>query len=457
MKIIILGGNQVGGSLAESLVLEKHDVTVIDTEQDRLEKLRNRLDLQTVTGFASYPSVLKRAGADDADLLIAVTNNDEVNLIACQVAHTLFNLPTKIARIRAAEYFHYPQLFDQSNLPVDVFISPEALVTQFVKSLIAYPGALQVLGFSEGRLMLVAMQPFFGGAMVGKTIAELRKELKVDFRVVAIFRHDRSIVPNRDSVIEVGDEVFFLATKNNIRKVLGALRRVDVPYKRIIIAGGGNIGSSLVKALEFQYEVKLIEANAQAAERAASKFDHATVLYGDASDRELLFNENIEKTDIFCSVTDDDEANIMSCLLAKKMGVRTAMALIKQTSYVDLIESSAIDVAVSPQQVTTSSILRYVRRGDIVSVHSLRRGAAEALEIVAHGDEGTSRVIGRAIKNIKLPAGAIIGAVVRGEKVIMATKEEVIHPQDRVVLFLANKKSVHDVEKLFQVSLGFFS
>lgn len=456
MKIIILGGNQVGGSLAESLVLEQHDVTVVDTDTSKLEKLRDKLDLQTVGGFASYPTILKRAGADDADLLIAVTNNDEVNLIACQVAHTLFNLPTKIARIRAGEYFHYPKLFEQNNLPVDVFISPENLVTNFVKSLIAYPGALQVLELSEGRLMLVAMQPFFGGPMVGKTIADLRKELKVEFRVVAIFRHDRSIVPTSDSVIEVGDEVFFLATKNNIRKVLGALRRLDMPYKRIMIAGGGNIGASLVKALELQYEVKLIESDTEAAERAAFKFDHATVLCGDASDRELLFNENIDKTDVFCSVTDDDEANIMSCLLAKKMGVRTVMALIKRTSYVDLIESSAIDIAVSPQQVTTSSILRYVRRGDIANVHSLRRGAAEALEIIAHGDEGTSRVIGRAIKNIKLPAGAIIGAIVRGEQVIMATKDEVIHPQDRVILFLANKKSVHDVERLFQVSLGFF-
>jgi trk system potassium uptake protein TrkA len=292
--------------------------------------------------------------------------------------------------------------------------------------------------------------------MVGKTIAELREELKVETRIVAIFRHDKAIMPTRDSVIEVGDEVFFLAAKNSIRKVMGALRRLDQPYKKVMIAGAGNIGMSLARALELQYDVKVIEKNPETAERVAELFTRATVLCGDVSDKELLFNESIEHTDVFCSVTNDDEENIMSAMLAKKLGVRTVMALIKRTIYVELVESSSIDIAISPQQATTSSILRYVRRGDIVNVHSLRRGAAEAIEIVAHGDEGTSRVIGREIKNIKLPAGAMIGAIVRGDEVLMARKSLVIETGDHVVLFLTNKKKVSDIEKLFQVKLGYF-
>jgi trk system potassium uptake protein len=456
MKIIILGGNQVGGTLAENLVNEQHDVTVIDTDNEKLQRLQLRLDLNTLCGSASYPSVLKRAGADDADMLIAVTNNDEVNLVACQVAHSLFNMPTKIARIRSPEYFKFPQLFGKDALPVDVFISPEQLVTTYIERLIEHPGALQVLDFADGRLKLVAIKPFFGGPLVGKTIDALRQDLNIEFRIVAIYRRNHAILPTGDTVIEIGDEVFFLAEETKIRKVMGALRRLDQPHKRVILAGAGNIGVTLVKALELRYDVKVIEHNPERAERLAAELSRATVLCGDVSDRDLLLNENIESTDVFCAVTDDDEANIMACMLAKNLGVRTVMALIKRTVYVDLIESSSIDIAISPQQATISSILRYVRRGDILNVHSLRRGAAEAIEIVAHGDEGTSRVIGRSIRDIKLPHGAMIGAIVRDDKVLMGKKQLVIEPEDRVILFLVNRKKVRDVEKLFQVSIGFF-
>jgi trk system potassium uptake protein len=456
MKIIILGGNQVGGTLAENLVNEQHDVTVVDTDQEKLTRLQARLDLNTLCGSASYPSVLKQAGADDADMLIAVTNNDEVNLVACQVAYSLFHLPTKIARIRSPEYFKFPNLFGKDDLPVDVFISPEQLVTRYIERLIEHPGALQVLDFADGKVKLVAIRPFFGGPLVGKTIEKCREELNIEFRVVAIYRRNQAILPEGDTVIEIGDELFFITAEKNIKKVMGALRRLDQPYKRIMLAGAGNVGSSLVKALEHRYEVKVIEADPIKAEQIAVEASRATILQGDVSDRELLFNENIEKTDVFCAVTDDDEANIMSCMLAKNLGVRTVMALIKRTIYVDLIESSSIDVAISPQQATISSILKYVRRGDIINVHSLRRGAAEAIEIVAHGDEGTSRVIGRAIKDIKLPQGVMIGAIVRDDKVLMGRKELLIEPEDRVILFLVDRKKVRDIEKLFQVSIGFF-
>lgn len=456
MQIIILGGNQVGGTLAEDLVNEKHDVTVVDVDEDLLQRLQMTLDLQTIQGSGCYPDILKKAGAEDADMIIAVTNNDEVNLVACQVGHTLYKVPTKIARLRAHEYFEHQNLFGPTKLPVDVFISPERLVTNYIASLIYHPGALQVLDFAEGKVKLVAVKPFFGGPLVGKSLAALGKELKVDARVVAVFRHNSAIVPTGDTIIEIGDEIFFLAANKNIRKVMKALRRLDNPYRRLMIAGAGNIGAGVVRKLEKNYDIKVIEQNEQRAHQVASEFQYATVLNGDIADRELLFNENIEHVDVFCAVTDDDEANIMSCMLAKKLGVRTVIALIKRSVYVDLIESSTIDIAISPQQATISSILRYVRRGDIMNVHSLRRGAAEAIEIVAHGDESTSQVIGKRIGDIRLPYGTTIGAIVRDNEVLMGHRSLVIQANDHVILFLTNKRKVSEVEKLFQVSLGFF-
>jgi trk system potassium uptake protein len=456
MKIIILGGNQVGGTLAENLVHEQHDITVVDTNDQLLQSLNNRFDIQIVHGSGSLPSVLKTAGADDADMLIAVTNNDEVNLVACQVAHSIFNLPTKIARIRTEDYFSYPTLFSHDDLPVDVFIRPEALVTELVQSLIEFPGALQVLNFAKNRVKLVAIKPYFGGQMVGKTISTLRRELKIDFKVVAIYRENHAVIPNGDTTIEIGDEVFFIAESSKIKKVMGALRRVDASNKHILIASGNDIGKSIAEKCERSYEVKVIEESGRRAHLLANALNRAVVLHGDPSDRDLLINENIDQMDVFCAVSDDDEANIMACMLAKNLGVRTVMALIKRGVYVDLVESSHIDIAISPQQATISRILRYVRRGDIHNVHSLRKGAAEAIEIVAHGDAGSSRVVGRAIRDLPISSDIMIGAIVRDDEVIMSTGDLVIETNDQVILFVTNKKRIRDVEKLFQVSLGFF-
>jgi trk system potassium uptake protein len=456
MKIIILGGNQVGGALAENLVYEQHDVTVVDTDIEKLKALEARLDLNTVCGHAPYPTVLKKAGVDDADLLIAVTSNDEANLVACQVAHTLFHLPTKIARLRSPEYFRFPRLFGKDQLPVDVFISPEKLVTNYIRRLVEHPGALQVLDFADGKVKLVAIKPFFGGPLVGRDVASLKKDLKLDARIVAVFRQNKSITPEADTVFEVGDEVFFIAATEDIRKVMSALRRLDNPYKRILIAGGGNMGLSVARALEHKYKVKILEQDALRAEYIATELESAMVLQGHASDKELLHNENIDSVDVFCALMPNDEDNIMSCMLAKKMGVRTVMALIQRTVYVDLIESSTVDVAISPQQATIGHILRYIRRGDVENVYSLRRGVAEAIELVAHGDEGSSKVIGRTIGDLRLPQGVMVGAIVRGEQVLMGHKKEVVQSKDHVILFLADKKKIRDIEKLFQVSLGFF-
>ena len=456
MKIIILGAGQVGSSLAENLTSEANDITIIDKDEKTLLALQDRLDLRTIAGHASHPDILRAAGADDADMLIAVTDSDETNMVACQVAYTIFHTPTKIARVRALGYLSHPQLFQQEALPVDVLISPEQLITEYIQSLINHPGALQVLDFADKKVQLVGVRAYYGGPLVGHELSTIKKHMPtVEIRIAAIYRRDRAIIPQGNTVIEADDEVFFVATPKSIRAMISELRRLDKPYKRIMIVGGGNIGKRLAEALENDYQVKIIDHNANRAHSLAKELNNTIVLNGDASDGNLLIEENIDNTDIFCSVTNDEEANILSAMLAKRLGARKVMALINRTAYVDLIQGGEIDIAISPQQSTISSLLAHVRRGDVVKVHSLRRGAAEAIEAIAHGDKTTSKVVGRQICELKLPFGTTIGAVVRGDEVIIAHHDTVIEPEDHVILFLIDKKYISDVEKLFQVGITF--
>lgn len=456
MKIIILGAGQVGSSLAENLTSEANDITIIDKDEKTLLALQDRLDLRTISGHASHPDILRAAGADDADMLIAVTDSDETNMIACQVAYTVFHTPTKIARVRALGYLSHPQLFQQEALPVDVLISPEQLITEYIESLITHPGALQVLDFADKKVQLVGVKAYYGGPLVGHELSTIKTHMpSVEIRVAAIYRRDRAIIPQGNTVIEADDEVFFVAAPECIRAMISELRRLDKPYKRIMIVGGGNIGKRLAQALENDYQVKLIDHNTIRAHDLAKELDKTIVLNGDASDGNLLTEENIDNTDIFCSVTNDEEANILSAMLAKRLGARKVMALINRAAYVDLIQGGEIDIAISPQQSTISSLLAHVRRGDVVKVHSLRRGAAEAIEAIAHGDKTTSKVVGRQIDDLKLPYGTTIGAIVRGNKVIIAHHNTVIEPEDHVILFLIDKKYISDVEKLFQVGITF--
>lgn len=456
MKIIILGAGQVGSSLANNLASEANDITVIDVDTVRLQALQDRLDLRTVEGQGSHPEVLRRAGADDADMIIAVTNSDETNMVACQVAYTLFRTPTKIARVRSQEYLQNPELFTPEAIPVDVLISPEQLVTDYIAQLIAYPGALQVLGFAEGKVQLVGVKAYYGGPLVGHELRTLREHMPgVDTRVAAIYRRDRAIIPEGTTVIEADDEVFFIAASKNIRAVMGELRRLERTAKRVIIAGGGNIGRRLAEALENKYQVKIIDHNMGRTRAISEALGKCIVLNGDAADEELLLEENIEQTDVFCALTNDDEANILSAMLAKRLGARKVMALINRAAYVDLVESGDIDIAISPQQATIGSLLAHVRRGDVAVVHSLRRGAAEAIEAVAHGDRHSSRVVGRAVEEIRLPHGTTIGAIVRADEVIIAHHDTVIESEDHVILFVVDKRRIADVEALFQVGITF--
>jgi trk system potassium uptake protein TrkA len=456
MKIIILGAGQVGTSVAANLVSEANDITVVDQKLDLLRDLQDRFDLRTEQGHGAHPDVLLRAGAEDADMIIAVTNSDETNMVACQVASTLFHTPTKIARVRSQGFLDHPKLFCQDALPIDVRISPEQLVTEHIMRLIENPGALQVQDFASGRVRLVAVKAYYGGPLVGHELRTLYDHMPdVDTRVAAIYRQDRAIQPEGNTVIEADDEVFFIAAPKHIRAVMSELRRLEKPYKRLIFAGGGNIGTRLAKALERNYRVKVIEQSLGRCKHIAEALQKTIVLQGDAADEELLIEENVENTDVFCAVTNDDEANILSAMLAKRLGARKVMALINRPAYVDLVQSGPIDVAISPQQATIGSLLKHIRRGDVVEVHSLRRGAAEAIEAIAHGDESSSKVIGRAIEHISLPKGTNIGAIVRGEEVVIAHHDTVIEAEDHVILFLQDKARVAEVEKLFQVGVTF--
>jgi trk system potassium uptake protein TrkA len=371
-------------------------------------------------------------------------------MMACEVAFTLFRTPTKIARIRAAEYTSRAALFGAEGLSVDVFISPEQLVTEYVERLIHHPGTLQVLEFADGRVRLVGVRARRGGLLVGQSLREMARHLpKVQVRVVAIYRDGRSVPPEGDTVLAEDDEVFFLAARDDIRRVMGEMRNADDPARRIVIAGGGNIGFRLAKTLEKHNQVKLIERDARRARKVSELLENAIVLHGDAADEELLIEENIDSADVFAAMTNSEEANILSAMLAKRLGARKVMALINKPSYTELMESGSIDVAISPQTITIGSLLAYVRRGDVVRVHALRRGAAEALEAIVHGDERSSRVVGRTVSQIPLPEGASIGAIVRGDQVLMAHHDTQVAADDHVILFLADRRHLEAVERLF--------
>jgi trk system potassium uptake protein TrkA len=457
VKIIILGAGQVGRSVATNLVSEANDITVVDLDPIRLRELQDRFDLRTLEGHGAHPDVLARAGAEDADMIIAVTNSDETNMVACQVAYTLFHTPTKIARVRAPSFLDQDKLFDGSAFAIDVRISPEQLVTDYIMRLIEHPGALQVTDFAESKIRLVAVRAYYGGPLVGHELRTLYEHMPhIETRVAAIYRQDRAIHPRGDTVIEADDEVFFIAAPKHIRSVISELRRLEKPYKRLMFAGGGNIGTRLARSLETQYRVKIIERDLGRCRQIAETLERSIVLHGDAADEELLMEESVNDTDVFCAVTNDDEANILSAMLAKRLGARKVMALINRPAYVNLVQSESIDIAISPQQATIGSLLRHVRRGDVVMVHSLRRGVAEGIEAIAHGDESSSKVVGRAIEDIRLPKGTHIGAIARGNQVIIAHHDVVVQSGDHVILFIEDRKRVPEVEKLFQVSVTFF-
>ena len=472
MKILILGAGRVGESVAESLVSERNDITVIDTDPVRLSNLQDRLDMRGVVGNGIQPSVLKEAGAEDTDMLIACAPQDETNLVACKVAKDLFNVPTTIARVRSPEFQDDSPLLGKTGFGVDKVICPEQSVTAYIRKLIEYPEALQVLEFADGLVSLIAVRALSGGPLVRHRLAEIPQLVPdTPMRIMAIYRQDM-VLPHLDGLTQIdpGDEVFVLAATEHIRTVLDALSTRSQPVKRLMVAGGGKVGLRLAREIHDRYQIKIIEPLRPRCDYLATELPaEVLVLHGDSTDEDLLGDENVDQMDLFIALTSDDEDNIMSCLLAKRLGARRVLAVINRRAYADLVQGTAIDIAISPAHTVLGELLAYVRRGDVEAVHSLRRGAAEALEAIVRGDRKTCRFAGRRIDEVGLPKGATVGAIVRGlhrpdgseagadakPEVIIAHHDTVVMPNDHVIIFVPRKRMVREVEKLFQVSPTF--
>ena len=459
MNILIIGAGRVGTSVAEHLVSERNDITVIDTDPQRLRELQERLDLRGVCGNAIQPSVLREAGAEDCDLLVACAPQDETNLTVCKVAHDLFNVTTSIARLRSPEFVEgAPLLAREGGFAVDHVICPEQSVTTYIRKLVEYPEALRVIEFAGGRVTLAGVRAGAGSRLVGHRLDEIPTLVpNLDMRVVGLFRRDQPLKADGSTRIEAGDEAFVLTRTAAVTEVLCALRERDRPVRRVMIAGGGKVGLRLARELRGRCEIRLIELDRQRCEYLAAELgSEVLVLHGDATDEELMTDANVGETDVFIALSSDDEDNILSGLLSKRLGARRAIVLTNRRAYTELVQGTQIDVAISPQHAVIGELLAYVRRGDVEAVHSMRQGAAESLEIIARGDRRSSKVVSRRIEQIDLPEGVQIGAIVRGDEVIMAHHDTVIQTDDHVIVFLPSKRQVRAVEKLFQVGATFF-
>ncbi len=456
MKIIILGAGTVGTTLAISLSQEDNDVTVVDNDQSALHHLEEEADIKTVNGSCSYPNTLVNSGIKEADMVVAVTGSDEINIVSCLISKVLSENVKTIARIRESSYLkdRTKKAIEEGVIPVDIVVSPEKLITNHIQALIETPGSLQVLEFGDGLLNLVGVRAIEGGPLIGHEIGDLKKHMpNVDTRVAAIFRKGGAIIPKGTTTVEAGDEVFFIARRKDARKVINEMRKKEDPYKYIVIAGGGKIGSSLAEQIEDNHTVKLIEANSEKAKEISERLVDTIVLEGNVSDKSLLHEENIEECDVFVAVTNDDEANVMSCMLAKEMGAHKVIALINNEAYVDLVQDKGIDVAIAPSQITIGTFLSELAGDEVVKVHSLRRGAAEAIEtIVKESTNGKEDAVGKELGNIRLPVGATIGAIIRKNKAKIAHDDVKLREHDHVILFLTDKKLLPEVKQIFSPS-----
>ncbi len=458
MKIIVCGAGQVGASIARQLAGEANDVTVIDNDREIVQRLSDTVDVRGIVGNASLPDVLEDAGAKTADMIVAVTHSDEVNMVACQVAHSLFDVPEKIARVRQQSYLDpaWADLYSRDHMPIDLIISPEVEVARAIERRLQVPGALDMLPFGDGRLRVIAVRCEEGCPIINtplRQLTELFPELSIV--VLAISRDSRFIVPRGDDQMLIGDEVYFAVDSDHVARSMAVFGHEEPEARRVVIIGGGNIGYFLTRELEQEhqgFDLKVVERRKERAQYLAEQLDRATVIHGDALDPEILIEINIGLAQAVIAVSDDDEVNILAALLAKRAGCRTAISLVNNPSYGPLMGSLGVDVAVSPRESTVSTILRRIRRGRILAVYSIRDGAAEIIEAEALE---TSPMVGRPLTEIKLPNGIMVGAILRGEEVIIPRAQTVIEERDRVVI-LAAAHAVKKFEQMFAVRLEFF-
>ena len=462
MKIIIIGAGRVGTGVAEYLVNENNDVTVIDTDNTRLMSIQNRFDLKVVIGYGSYPATLREANAANADLLVAVTDSDETNMLACQLGSCLFHIPQKIARIQNHEYLAEKNLiFGNHAIAVDNIIAPEQLVTMQIANLIEYPGTIQITEFAGKKIALVGIRVYYGGILVGQPISRLHENLDntISAKIIAIYRQGRAIATGNSTVIEAGDEVFFISAKGYIRTVMAQFQKLEAPFRRIMIIGGGDIGCRLAHELSQHYSVKLVEINPEHTESISQEFDNTNVevFCCDPSSQEFLTEEHVNKMDLVVSVTGSDENNIMAAMLAKRLGARRSIVLISKMAYISLIQDSSLDIIISPQETTISALLTNIRHNGVETVYTLRRGEAESMSIKLTGDVHHSDVIGRPIREIPFPSGVIVCAAIRGDEIFMASGDFILEAGDEVVFYVLDKRSVSPLIKLTTPKVSFFT
>jgi trk system potassium uptake protein TrkA len=458
MKVIVCGAGQVGYNIARYLAMAGNDVTAIDQRAELTQKIGESLDIQAITGFASHPEVLEQAGAEDAEMLIAVTSADEVNMVTCQVAHSLFNVPTKIARVRHQSYLQsrWRDLFRREHVPIDVIISPEVEVARAITRRLEVPGATEVTPFAEDRVRLIAARCGPDCPILDTPLRQLTF-LFPDLHLicVGIIRGDRLFVPSGDDHLIAGDEVYSVVETSHVARAMRAFGHEEKTAERIVIAGGGNIGLFLAQEIEAtrpQATLTMIEANPERARFIADKLARSVVLLGDTRDQEIHEEANLRTAQAIVAVTNNDEVNIMAALLAKRYGCPQSLTLVNNNVYGGLLGALGIDVVVNPRETTVSSVLRHVRRGRIKSVYSLRDGEAEVFEAEALE---TSPLVGQPLRDARLPSGVIVGAIVRGDEVIMPRAETMIRARDRVVV-VARAAVVKKVEKLFAVRVEYF-
>ncbi|MDX2426589.1 MAG: Trk system potassium transporter TrkA [Cycloclasticus sp.] len=459
MRVIILGAGRVGFTVASNLSSEDIDITLIDTSQAAVDAACERLDVSAICGNVCHPSVLENAGIKHADIIIAVTDSDETNMMACQIAHHLFHVPQKIARVRAQSYLDVQdKLFSAEAIPIDVIINPENEIVSFIKNLILHPGSQQVLSFANDIISLVESKCNRGSPLIDKSLQDLTNALNGLYaRITTIYRDGEFIIPSYQTIIEENDRVFFIAPSKDIKKVLSILFNHNKPYKSLIISGGGRIGLGLAKALENTLQVKIITKSSERAHQLSEQLNNSIVLIGDATDEAFLFDENIDRTDVFCTVTSDDETNILCSMLAKSLGAQVVMSLVDRNAYMGMVDNGSIDNAIYPQHTTIGKILTQVRRGKISCVHSLLRGKAEAFEATVQGYDGKSKLVGKMIQDLKLPQGTTIIGLVRDDKSIPTTHQLVIKEDDHIIFFVSDKSSIHLIESLFQPTKSLLS
>lgn len=458
MKIIVCGAGQVGTNIAKQLSKEDNDVTVIELHPERISAISDTLDVNAYVGFCSHPKTLEEAGANQADMIIAVTESDEINMITCQVAHSLFNVPVKIARIRHQNYLHdkWQDLFRKDHMPIDVIISPEIEVARALNHTLHVPGSIDSTPFAEGMLKMVSVRCAADCPILHKPVGRINETIsQINTSILGIYRNQTLMIPDDKDIIEQDDEIFFVAEQQHLRKAMEIFGHEEQEARRLIIIGGGNVGLYLAHQLEYENQdvrIRIIEYNTERAEFIAQQMNHASVINGNALEYDILEEANVQATETVIAVSNDDEVNILSSLLAKRFGCQRTVALINRPSYSHLISSLGIDVAINPREITVSSILQHIRRGKIRNVHSICNGTAEILEAEAIE---ASPIVGKPVYTINQPGEVKIGAIIRNNTIIIPTPETVIQSHDRVIL-ICLVEFVKVMEQIFAVKFEYF-